>query len=72
MVAFVSDRSLPEEERTFHGPWVTPSSLGEMQRDFEGWDEMVVGLFPVSPAYECRLVNAWMGLSDERGARRNE
>ncbi|KAJ9117004.1 hypothetical protein QFC22_004662 [Naganishia vaughanmartiniae] len=37
----------PENERTFHGPWVTPSSLGEMQRDFQGWDEMVVDLFPL-------------------------
>ncbi|KAJ9101804.1 hypothetical protein QFC21_003143 [Naganishia friedmannii] len=47
MVAFVSDRSRPENEREFHGPWVTPSSLGEMQRDFQGWDGMVVDLFPL-------------------------
>lgn len=48
MVAFVSDRSKPEDERTFHGAWVTPSSLGEMQRDYQGWDRMVTDLFPVS------------------------
>lgn len=49
MVAFVSDRSKPESERTFHGAWVTPSSLGEMQKDYQGWDRMVTNLFPVSP-----------------------
>ncbi|KAI5449288.1 hypothetical protein NCC49_005150 [Naganishia albida] len=47
MVAFVSDRSKPEDERTFHGAWVTPSSLGEMQRDYQGWDRMVTDLFPL-------------------------
>lgn len=59
MVAFVSDRSKPESERTFHGAWVTPSSLGEMQKDYEGWDRMVTDLFPVSP-FECAF-GAYVG-----------
>jgi hypothetical protein len=57
MVAFISDRSKPEDQRTFHGAWVTPSSLGEMQKDYQGWDPMVTDLFPVSPAcvWRCWL-----------------
>ncbi|GHJ89987.1 hypothetical protein NliqN6_6389 [Naganishia liquefaciens] len=47
LVAFVSDRSKPEDEREFHGPWVTPSSLQEMQKDYQGWDRMVTDLFPL-------------------------
>ncbi|KAJ9113872.1 hypothetical protein QFC19_000065 [Naganishia cerealis] len=47
MVAFVSDRSKPEDQREFHGPWVAPSSLQEMQKDYQGWDHMVTELFPL-------------------------
>jgi salicylate hydroxylase len=51
IVAFVSDRSKPEDQREFHGPWVTPSSLEEMQKDYQGWDHLVTDLFPVSAIY---------------------
>ncbi|KAJ9111208.1 hypothetical protein QFC22_006583 [Naganishia vaughanmartiniae] len=47
MVAFVSDRSKPEDQREFHGPWVTPSSLEEMQNDYQGWNHLVTDLFPL-------------------------
>ncbi|KAJ9123085.1 hypothetical protein QFC22_001275 [Naganishia vaughanmartiniae] len=39
IVAFVSDRSLPKDERTWEGPWLKKVDKETIQADFAGWDE---------------------------------
>lgn len=44
IVAFVSDHSRPEDERTWTGPWVKPVPIETMLSDFEGWHRDVIEL----------------------------
>jgi salicylate hydroxylase len=37
VVAFVSDRSLPADERVWNGPWVKQVSQQTMLNDFSDW-----------------------------------
>ncbi|KAJ9112604.1 hypothetical protein QFC19_000624 [Naganishia cerealis] len=39
IVAFVSDRSKPKDERTWDGPWLKKVDMDTIQSDFDGWDE---------------------------------
>ncbi|GHJ86132.1 hypothetical protein NliqN6_2534 [Naganishia liquefaciens] len=39
IVAFVSDRSKPKDERTWDGPWLKKVDMETIQSDFDGWDE---------------------------------
>ncbi len=40
VVAFVSDRSKPKDQRKFDGPWVSkPVSVEELLDDFNGWHD---------------------------------
>jgi salicylate hydroxylase len=48
VVACVSDRSKPEDDRKWTGAWVKPVPKETMLSDFEGWDREVVGLLKVS------------------------
>ncbi|KAJ9107633.1 hypothetical protein QFC21_001093 [Naganishia friedmannii] len=39
IVAFVSDRSAPKDERMWEGPWLKKVDRETIQADFAGWDE---------------------------------
>ncbi|KAJ9124516.1 hypothetical protein QFC24_003307 [Naganishia onofrii] len=39
IVAFVSDRSAPKDERTWEGPWLKKVDMETIQSDFADWDE---------------------------------
>lgn len=49
VVAFVSDRSKPLEERVWDGPWVKPAFRDEMFADYAGWNDKALTLLGVSP-----------------------
>ncbi|KII87134.1 hypothetical protein PLICRDRAFT_176923 [Plicaturopsis crispa FD-325 SS-3] len=38
VVAFVSDRSAPPDERNWDGPWTVPVSPSDVLADYEGWE----------------------------------
>jgi salicylate hydroxylase len=48
VVAFVSDRSKPEDDQTWTGPWVKPVPKETMLSDFKGWHRDVGELLKVS------------------------
>lgn len=49
VVAFVSDRSKPPEQRVWDGPWVKPASRHEMFRDFAEWNDRALAILDASP-----------------------
>jgi salicylate hydroxylase len=44
VVAFVSDRSQPPDERVWKGAWVKPVDQNVMLADFADWNQQVVNL----------------------------
>jgi len=47
VVAFVSDRSKPKDEREWEGPWLRKVDQETVLKDFEGWDQHYVELLKV-------------------------
>lgn len=47
-MAFVSDRSVPKDERTWEGPWLKKVDMETIQSDFADWDEYPKKLLGVS------------------------
>jgi hypothetical protein len=67
VVAFVSDRSKPKDQREWQGPWLKKVDQETILKDFEGWDEHYVNLLKVGMVVELfehtddRLIlTAWM------------
>jgi salicylate hydroxylase len=50
VVAFVSDRSQPPDQRVWKGPWVKPVDQKTMLDDFADWNEVSVNLLKVIPS----------------------
>lgn len=48
IVAFVSDRSKPKDQRTWDGPWLKKVDMETIQSDFDDWDEYPKKLLGVS------------------------
>lgn len=49
IVAFVSDRSKPKDQRTWDGPWLKKVDMDTIQADFAGWDAYPRHLLSVRP-----------------------
>lgn len=69
MVAFVSDRSKPKDQREWQGPWLKKVDHETILKDFEGWDEHYVNLLKVGRIGESKhadgrlILTAWTMLS---------
>lgn len=60
IVAFVSDRTKPKDQRKWDGPWLKKVTMDTIQSDFAGWDEYPRSLLSVRARYDpvtSRLAN---------------